>query len=309
MNGRDTFFNEVYAQAKSREDIVVVTADLSAPCFDLFRQDFFERFINVGIAEQNLISLGSGLALAGKKVIMYGLNPFPVTRAFDQVRNLMSGLRVPITLVVFNSGSSSATCGYTHMPLENFAMLRALQNIRVIIPSDNTIALCAAVATLAETCPTIIQFEKFVADTIYTKDQIDIPKGFCVSGTGKGVSIVANGYNAAMIYRMLPEFRKCGVSVKLIDCFSFPLNKELLVSEFETVESIITIEDNVLDGGLGSFVLELLSDFSLSRKVKRLGVSLNSSNHYIENRETIYGKCGLDKDGITNMVMQMAGRV
>ena len=82
MKIRDVFFHGIYQLVKEGEDIVVVSSDLGAPSLDCFRKDFPNRFINVGIAEQNLIAVASGLQLAGKKVVAYGLNPFPANREY-----------------------------------------------------------------------------------------------------------------------------------------------------------------------------------------------------------------------------------
>ena len=80
---RDAFFNKLYEKIKSGEDIYVLSSDLGAPSLDDLRKYYPERFINVGIAEQSLISISTGMVKAGKKVVAYGLNPFPMTRAFD----------------------------------------------------------------------------------------------------------------------------------------------------------------------------------------------------------------------------------
>ena len=109
---RDSFFNEIYNQIRSDEDIYVITADLGAPSLDALRKDFPNRYISAGIAEQNLIEVSTGLAWTGKKVVAYGLNPFPITRAFDQVRCLMAELKVPFTLCALNAGLCSAESGY-----------------------------------------------------------------------------------------------------------------------------------------------------------------------------------------------------
>lgn len=101
---RDKFFNTIFEMIKFGEDIYVVSADLGAPSLDDLRKYFPNRFINVGIAEQSLISISAGLAVSSKKVIAYGLNPFPVTRAYDQLRCLMGELKIPVTLCALNSG-------------------------------------------------------------------------------------------------------------------------------------------------------------------------------------------------------------
>ena len=108
---------------------MVVSADIGAPSLDDLRLYYPEHFINVGIAEQSLISISAGLIKAGKKVVAYGLNPFPVTRAYDQIRCLMGELNIPLILCALNAGLCSANAGYTHMAIEVFGMMRMLPNI------------------------------------------------------------------------------------------------------------------------------------------------------------------------------------
>ena len=97
---RDAFFNKIYDLVKSGEDIVIVTPDLGAPSLDEFRKNYPEKYVSVGIAEQNMISVAAGICLSGQNVIAYGLNPFPVTRAYDQIRSLMAELGVLQNVVI-----------------------------------------------------------------------------------------------------------------------------------------------------------------------------------------------------------------
>ena len=153
MNVRDRFFYEIYGQVKSGEDVSLVSTDLGAPSLDDFRRDFPQRFVNVGIAEQNAIAVAGGLCLAGKKVVTYGLNPFPVTRAFDQIRNLMASLELPITVAALKAGTATAEAGMSHMALENISLLRTLKNVRIISPSDETISKMAVDEMISRPAP------------------------------------------------------------------------------------------------------------------------------------------------------------
>lgn len=307
MNGRDVFFKYLVEKAEKDKDIVVIIADSSAPCFDSFRNSFPDRFINVGIAEQNLLSVGSGLALTGKKVYVYALNPFPVTRAFDQLRGLLSGLNVPVNIICFNSGTSAAACGYTHMPLENFAMLRTLPNVKSYIPSDNTQSVKIAIQTLNSPKPAVIQFEKFLDSDIYESDEIDLEKGYCCRGAGEEIAVVASGYPVKIINEILSDSKELNDSIRLIDCFSFPLSAVGLIEELSLCKRILTIEDNSPEGGLGSFILEILSDYAITKKVKRLSINLDRSTHIIETRETLYEKNSMNKCAVRELLENMAG--
>ena len=167
MRVRDAFFQEIYDLTKKGRDIVIVSSDLGAPSLDLFRKDFPHRFINVGIAEQNAVAVAAGLQLAGKQVIYYGLNPFPVTRAFDQMRDIMESLQIPITVTALNAGTCSADAGYTHMAIENMSVMRTLSHVRKINPSDEIMARMLARECIAHPCPRYIQFDKFIEDSCY----------------------------------------------------------------------------------------------------------------------------------------------
>ena len=289
---RDAFFNEVYNLVKSGEDICIITADLGAPSLDDFRRDFPERYISVGIAEQSLISIASGLTLGGKKVIAYGLNPFPITRAFDQVRCLMAELNIPITLCALNAGLCSAECGYTHMPVEDLAMMKTLGNVRIFNPTDETIAMKLARETAECKYPRFIRFDKSLNGVLYSDEQVDFSDGFvCLKESGHyDIGIITCGCYA----KELRDWALNESGTQLIDIFEFPNNKAKLLKTIESCDAILTVEENVLSGGIGSYILELLSDGRIYKPLKRLGLNFEkgyydvfTSREYIRNNQNI----------------------
>lgn len=270
---RDAFFNRIYELVKGGEDICILTSDLGAPSLDDFRRDFPERYISVGIAEQNMVAVAAGLAFGGKKVVAYGLNPFPVTRAFDQIRCLLGERSAPVTLCALNAGLCSAESGYTHMPVEDVAIMRTLSNIRVFNPTDETVSQELADETLSLQSPRFIRFDKAVGGVLYGKGVIDMRQGFSVLGKhGRAkVGIVTNGICTREIDGWLTE--AAGMDeIKLLDMFSMPVDEDALVSELGMCEKLLTVEENVLAGGIGSYILEIMSDHGLAKCVKRLGL-------------------------------------
>lgn len=300
MTARDAFFERIVQHTKQGEDIVIVSADLGAPSLDVFRRDFGNRFINVGIAEQNLLSVAGGLALAGKKVIAYGLNPFPVTRAYDQIRNIMSGLRIPITLTALNAGTCSAEAGYTHMPVENLAMLRPLKHIKIINPSDESAARKAADFSVYENTPLYIQFDKFVMGSIYDEDKIDFTKGFIGTGEGSDFTVITYGIWARKFIDVCGALGKNRIGLRVVDCFSLPVAEDDFREELKRAKRIVCIEDNCREGGLGSMVLEMLSDMELPKPVKRISLQANRKKRepILCNRDKLLENEGLDMDDI-----------
>ena len=255
---RDVFFNNIYEMVNQGEEIYVITADLGAPSLDAFRRDYPEKYISVGIAEQNLISVAVGMALTGKKVIAYGLNPFPITRAYDQIRCLMAELNVPITVCVLNAGLCSAECGYTHMPVEDIGMLRMLSNIEIYNPTDEVISQNIARDTLTCNKPRIIRFDKTLNEKIYPS-KYDLESGFGILGEKEAakVCVVSNGCYIKEL-RNAFEQNDNYKSVKLIDLYRIPFDEKLLLEEIKKCENIITVEENVRACGLGSLMLEIL---------------------------------------------------
>lgn len=292
MNVRDRFFYEIYNRVKSGEDVSLVSTDLGAPSLDDFRRDFPQRFVNVGIAEQNAIAVAGGLSLAGKKVVTYGLNPFPVTRAFDQIRNLMASLELPITVAALKAGTATAEAGVSHMALENISLLRTLKNVRIISPSDETISKMAVDEMMSRPAPRYIQFDPFITDVLYDETEIDYKKGFALSGPRSDIAIVSTGIWA---HRLKRE----NLQVRLIDCFALPLCEEDFCDELKHYKRIITIEDGVERGGIGSMTLEILNDYRVAIPVERMALKLgNGYPHVLSDRNLIFEQEGLTLDNL-----------
>jgi transketolase len=296
---RDAFFTEVYRRTCEGEDIVIVSSDLGAPSLDDFRRDFPERFINVGIAEQNSIAVAGGLSWAGKKVITYGLNPFPVTRAFDQVRNVLASLQIPVTVTALNAGSCSAEAGYTHMPVENMPIMRTLKNVDILNPSDEAMAVKLVGEVVDNPKPRYVQFDKYIDGRILNEDDIDFDKGYVAEGSGKVASKIALVTYGIYAYEL--RKKKLPVNVKLIDCFKLPIDEDKFLKELDGVERIYTVEDSIAPGGIGSMVLEILNDRGLYIPVEKK--ALFNKTGYPEvymNRSMLWEREGIAVDDIVN---------
>lgn len=282
MNVRDKFFNTLYERTWEGKDIVVVSSDLGAPSLDDFRRDFPQRFVSVGIAEQNAIAVASGLSLAGKTAITYGLNPFPVTRSFDHIRNIMASLRIPITVACLKAGTCTAEAGFSHMAIENLSLLRTLHNVQIITPSDETISRKIVNEMVAKPLPRYVQFDPFIQGKLYEDDEVDFEKGFAVSNASCDIAVVTYGIWAH-------EIKKERLPVKVIDCFALPIDVELFISEIKECKKIITVEDGVESGGIGSMVLELLNEYDINMEVKRMALKFQKGYpQMFTDRKTIF---------------------
>lgn len=305
MSVRDSFFHQIFGMVREGADIVVVTSDLGAPSLDEFRRLFPERYISVGIAEQSLITVSAGLALAGRSVVAYGLNPFPVTRAYDPIRCLMAERKIPVTLCALNAGLCSAESGYTHMAIEDVGMVRMLSNLQVTTPSDEGMAEELAMGTATATCARYIRFDKTISGRIYGSGSIDFQTGFCMYGGGQAarLCIVTNGCFVQQLRILVDDYERRQIPIRLIDLHTLPADEEKLVKELGSVQCILTIEEHVLACGIGSLVLEILSDHQLRIPVRRFGMDVRDGYYQVfTDRNYIRKAQKLDEGSIRSAV-------
>ena len=302
LSVRDAFFYSIYEQIKKGEDYYIITADLGAPSLDDLRKYYPDRYISVGIAEQSLIAISAGLAMAGHKVIAYGLNPFPVTRAYDQIKSVIAGMNIPITICGLNAGLCSAEAGYTHVPVEDFCMMRLLPNIEMYNPTDCTLAKLLGDTTGCMEYPRFIRFDKKLGEKIYEKDDINLSRGFAVFGNNRAkVSIITLGIFVADMRRLADKYKN---QIKVIDIFKMKPNEEKLAEEIAESKEILTVEENMLQGGIGSFLLEMLSDRKIIIPVSRIGVRLMPYNVFT-NRDYIQKDQQLDIEHIEKVIQKL----
>src|SRR3990167_8544765 len=133
---RNTLINTIIDACKKREDVFVISGDAGLGVFDEFKEAYKNRFLNLGIAEQNMASFAAGLAMSDFKVYLYNIIPFLLYRCYEQVRNDICYQRLPVTLVGIGSGLTYAPQGMTHYSVEDIAIARTLPNLVILSPSD-----------------------------------------------------------------------------------------------------------------------------------------------------------------------------
>ena len=279
---RDYFFEKV-GEAMQGEDIYIVSADLAGRPFDYIRENFPDRYVPVGIAEQNMISVACGMALCGKKVIAYTSNPFISFHAFEQVRNGVSLMDLPVTIVGVGVGFGIAEYGTTHFITEDFSMMSLCPNMKIVTVSDNTVAEKAFEEFLNCKSPTYLRFDKQCGDEIGITTDEDYIKGFRYIKQGSGRLIISTGYMSTLAKNM-------SGSAAVIDLFSYPFDSEALLSEIKRFDAIVVYEEQQKRGGLGSAILELLNKNNVKANVTLKGIDYDgkfpsvygSRNYWLE---------------------------
>jgi len=271
---RDAFIDQIYERMHSNENIFFLTADFGAPSLDKVREKFKDRFINVGIAEQNLINIATGLALEGYTVYAYAIAPFITMRAYEQIRSnlsISSQIRpVNVNIIGVGAGISYDVSGPTHHCLEDISIMSLLPNIMVFSPSDWKLAEGFIDYSINIKSPKYIRFDSKPVAQIYSNTHnFDFENGFCELMKGEKACIVSTGYMTHLALKAAIELHNVGV----LDMFILkPVNEDLLFRALSKYEYIITVEEALINrGGLDSLILNVLNKYQSSIKLKKLG--------------------------------------
>lgn len=303
---RYKYLDTVCNMIRHGEDMVLVSSDYAAPVLDDFRKTHSERYVSVGIAEQNLIQIACGLSLAGQRAIAYGMAPFPCIRAVDQIRNAAAMMNLPISIVSAGVGFAIPEFGATHYCTEDVAIIRTIPGIKIINLTDEVMAEKTAELSLKTNQPLYIRIDKYSDGVLYKPDDIDFERGFSIVKEGSDTAIIASGYYTNRMVKLAEKLSEYGISAKIIDLYTLPFNIDKLIAETDGIQNILTVEEHVREGGIGSAVLDAFSDRNIAKKIKRIGIDFGSKyTSEFGSREYFIKKYRLDDDSIINEVREM----
>lgn len=271
---RDVFIDAVRQRMGENDRIFFLSADFGSPALDRLRSEFGDRFVNVGVAEQNMINVAYGLALEGYTVYAYAIAPFITMRDYEQTRlhlAISSQLRpVNVNLIGVGAGISYDMAGPTHHCLEDLTIMRLLPHFTVFSPSDWRLAEVFVDYSLSKKSPKYLRFDSKPLPLIYENvGDVDLEKGFHELRQGEKVCLVSTGFMTHRALNAAKTLQNLGV----IDLFILkPVDDEVLFEALKKYEYIITLEEGFIgSGGLDSLIAKILSDRQSSIKLKRLG--------------------------------------
>ncbi len=240
-------------------NLVVVGADTTESLsLNKFGSKFPERLFNVGIAEQNMIGVSAGLALYGKTVFC-GTYAVFLERALDQIRNTIAYCKLDVKIIGAHTGISVGPDGGSHQTIEDIAMMRALPNMKVVVPADAYSAKAITKEAASTKGPMYIRLIRPNVPDLYQNQEIKIGKAN-VLRDGEDLSIIACGIMVNEAIKASEMLEKEGISARVIDCHTIkPLDEETIIKAAKETGRLITAEDHNMYGGLGSAVAELLA--------------------------------------------------
>ncbi len=304
---RYSYAEAILELGEQNPDVVVLDADVSKSLqTSRFRERFPERSFNFGIAEQNMMAAAAGMAATGLIPFASTYAVFAAMRALDQVRNSIHYPRLNVKIAASHSGITPGPDGVTHQAQEDLSILRAIANSTVIAPADPTTAKLAVHAAACWDGPVYLSFTRDPVPVLFDEDYpFEIGRAVVVR-EGTDATIIASRDLVSQALVAAARLAEEGLHVRVIDCHTLkPLDVEAVLQAAEETGAIVTAEDNVIFGGLGSAVAEVLVE-NLPVPMRRIGVrdTFAESGPYLELLE----KYGLSAGHIAQAVRDTLSR-
>ncbi len=292
---------------KSDSSVVALCADLTESTqMQLFRDEFPDRFIEVGIAEQNLVTVASGLAAVGKKPFVSSYAAFSPGRNWEQIRTTIALNDQPVVIVGSHAGLSVGPDGATHQMLEDIALMRVLPNMTVLVPADIHEARKAVLAVANLGHPAYIRLAREKTAVITTPETpFEIGKAQILH-EGEDVAIFACGpllHEALLAARALEQ---AGVRAEVVNVATIkPLDESTIIASVRKTGAVVTVEEGQVAGGLGGVIAELLVE-QLPTPLRRIGVADKFGQS--GNVAQLWQAYGLNAEAITTAAQDVVKR-
>ena len=270
---RQSYGEALVELGKENKDVVVLDADLStATKTNLFAKEFKDRFFDMGIAEQDMMSTAAGFATCNKIPFASTFAVFAAGRAYDQIRNSICYPNLNVKICATHSGITVGEDGATHQMLEDISIMRTLPNMTVITTSDDVQTKWAVKEISKINGPVYLRLSRLPTPVIYEENQkFEIGKAVQI-GEGTDATILATGDVVCEAIKAKEELEKQGIFVRVVDMHTIkPIDRDIIVKCAKETKKLITIEDHSIIGGLGSSVCEVLAE-EYPCKVIRMGI-------------------------------------
>lgn len=271
---RQSYGEALLELGKENENVVVLDADLAeATKTGIFAKEFPNRFFDMGISEQDMISTAAGLSTCGKIPYASTFAVFAAGRAFDQIRNSVAYPKLNVKICATHSGITVGEDGATHQMIEDIALMRTMPNIKVMSTSDDTQTKWAVKEISKIDGPVYLRLSRLNTPIIYDENQkFEFGKAI-QTGEGTDACIFATGITVSEAIKAKEELEKQNINIRVVDFHTIkPIDEEIIIKNAKETKRLISIEDHNVIGGLGSAIAEVLTE-KYPVKLERMGIN------------------------------------
>lgn len=302
---RNTFMNFLIQEAAHNQNLYFITGDLGFSVVEKFQELFPTRFINAGIAEQNMIGIAAGLAMAGKQVVAYSIIPFITMRCFEQVRLDLCYQNLPVKLVGVGGGFSYGTAAGSHHAIEDVAIMRSLPGMTVIAPGSKFETEQLSPQLFNLTGPSYLRLSNN-EELVKYPDNTKVVIGKAIEVIpGKDYLLIANGNALDLGFQVCQKLQALNISIGLISMPTVkPLDTHFLYAKKCGLKGIFTLEEHSVIGGLGEAVARYIAE-TFEHKIifKAFGVN-DFYFHEAGSRGYLNEKAGLHVDIVSKEIVE-----
>lgn len=302
---RQAICDVLIEKAKTDKEIVVLCSDSrGSASLTPFADTFPEQFREVGIAEQNLVSISAGLAKCGKKPFAASPACFLSTRSYEQAKVDVAYSNTNVTLIGISGGISYGALGMSHHSAQDIAAMSSIPNMRVYLPSDRHQTKCLIEALLQDEKPAYVRVGRNPVEDIYEESNIDfVMNKATIIREGSDIAIIACGEMVKPAVDAAKILEEKGISAYVIDMYCIkPLDKEAILKAAQSVKAVVTVEEHSPFGGLGSMVSQIIGS-ECPKKV--VNMALPDSPVITGSSKEVFDYYGLNAEGIAEKAAEL----
>lgn len=301
ISNRQAICDTLLTAAKKDKDIVVVCSDSrGSASLAPFAKEFPEQFVEMGIAEQNLVGVSAGLAACGKKVFAASPASFLSTRSYEQAKVDVAYSNTNVTLIGISGGISYGALGMTHHSCQDIAAFCSLPDMRVYLPSDRFQTEKLIQALLQDEKPAYVRVSRSATEDVYDENmEFTLNQANCIQ-EGCDAAIIACGEMVPEAVKAAKLLKKEGISVSVVDMYCLkPMDEAVVMNVAQQAKLVVTVEEHSIYGGLGSMVAQIVSA-NCPKKV--LNIALPDAHLIAGTNREVFHEYGMDGEGIAGKV-------
>lgn len=306
---RNTFAQTLTEIAARDPRVWLITGDIGFSVLEPFAQAFPDRFINAGVAEQNMMGVASGIARGGDNtVFVYSIANFPTLRCLEQIRNDVCYHKANVKVVAVGAGTAYGPNGYTHHGIEDLGILQTLPNLSLWTPADPVETRLATEAIASTPGPAYLRLEKSGEPTIHTTPPLDYKAGHALrTREGSDVTFLCLGGVTYAAGLAADELAQAGIRARVLSMATFhPLDEEAILDAARATRHLVCVEEHRTPAPLLSAVAILLMQSGLGGECKIVGANLGVGVADVALTQAAHrAKCGLDVQGLIHTARKL----
>ena len=270
---RNIFIKKLIKYSKKNKNVYFLSADLGFNSFEILQDEMKERFINVGVAENNMVGIAAGLALQKKDVFIYSIVPFVIFRSFEQIRNNICNNKLNVKIIGGGGGFSYGDQGISHNTSEDLSITRVLPNLKVFTPSTKNEVEYVFDYCIKNKGPSYFRLGKVPELNFNLSANFKIGNGVTIS-QGNDIVMFSCGNILEEAYDACNLLKSKNVSCELLSfpCIK-PINEKFILTKIKNFHKLVIVEENSIIGGFGSIIMDILSKNSVSKKILHIGLN------------------------------------